>query len=890
MFFLYNSIIGPVELLLEFFFRFVQVITKNSGIAVIALSFIVTLLTLPLYMVAERWQEKERFTQNKMKAGIERIKRTFKGDEQYMILNTFYRQNHYHPIMALRSSFGLLIQIPFFMAAYSFLSNLEVLNGYSFLFIKDLGSPDAALKIGAIAINILPIAMTLINCIAGYIYSKGHGIREQIQIYACALVFLILLYNSPAGLVVYWTMNNILSLVKNIFYKIKNPKKIIYILCCLSAGAAIILIFSLLKQIDKVYKAAFIFMAVILISYPRLIKILSNFLDKNTTSLETTPSTRLSIFIISSLVMATLAGLSIPSILIESQPDLYCYVDNYTSPAFFILITFAKALGLFFLWPLCFYALFSSKIKNVLTFLFFNLAVYSIVNTFCFSGNYGSINPTLLFIEPQTFIPSAATIALNTAVFAFIFISSLVLIRKKMVVMVSSSFILLFALISISAINFSSISKEFKKMEAPSSVAKIEPVYHLSKTGKNVIVFMQDACMTPLIPELFNDIPALKEHFSGFTYYPNTVTLGYVTMIGSPGIFGGYDYTPFEINKREDKTLQHKHNESLLSLPVLFNAEKFNVTVSNLPYENYLEEPVTSMYKGYEFIKRINTTGKYSRIWYNRHKLAPNPHTSFLIKRNFICFSIFKMVPPVLRSVIYAREYWIANNPYENSADFANHYSVLEFLPELMDSKSETNSFIMIDNEATHESDFASNEIIPSNGKSVYSDDSVFKVHAAVFLKYAAFFDYLKENGLYDNTRIIIVSDHGGHLHNKSISKNVFGIPDPKLAATLLIKDFNSRQPLVTNNTFMTNADVPYLATNGIISDAKNPFTGNSLKVQNKQYYIKIAIPNSESTRIRHNTKFKINPENWYTVHNDIYNIKNWVHFYGEESNTNRGK
>ena len=205
-------------------------VTDSKGIAVIGLSFIVTLCTLPLYMVAESWQEKERLIQSKMKNQIDRIKRAFKGDEQYMILSTYYKQNNYKPIMALRSSFGLLIQIPFFIAAYHFLSELGSLKGYSFLFIKDFGAPDNLFTIGNFPINVLPIAMTLINLTSGILYSKGHDIKEKIQIFVFAFVFLILLYNSPAGLVVYWTMNNILSLVKNIFYKINNPKKCLYVL------------------------------------------------------------------------------------------------------------------------------------------------------------------------------------------------------------------------------------------------------------------------------------------------------------------------------------------------------------------------------------------------------------------------------------------------------------------------------------------------------------------------------------------------------------------------------------------------------------------------------------------------------------------------------------
>ena len=72
--------------------------------------------------------------------------------------------------------------------------------------------------------------MTLINIIAGAIYTKGFKAKDKIQIYGMALLFLVVLYNSPSGLVVYWTMNNVFSLVKNIFYKIKNPLKVLYIL------------------------------------------------------------------------------------------------------------------------------------------------------------------------------------------------------------------------------------------------------------------------------------------------------------------------------------------------------------------------------------------------------------------------------------------------------------------------------------------------------------------------------------------------------------------------------------------------------------------------------------------------------------------------------------
>ena len=218
---LYLIFIYPIELLIELVFQLTYHVTDDCGISIAAVSLAVSFLSLPLYIIAERWQQKERDIQRAFKPEIDEIKAVFKGDEQYMILSTFYRQNHYHPVMALRSSISLMIQVPFFIAAYVYLSNLQMLKGQSLWIFKDLGAPDALFSIGNFPVNVLPIAMTLINVVASAVYVKGFAFKEKLQLYGMAGLFLVLLYNSPAGLVFYWTLNNVFSLCKNICYKIK---------------------------------------------------------------------------------------------------------------------------------------------------------------------------------------------------------------------------------------------------------------------------------------------------------------------------------------------------------------------------------------------------------------------------------------------------------------------------------------------------------------------------------------------------------------------------------------------------------------------------------------------------------------------------------------------
>lgn len=345
--FLYQIIIIPITTLLEVFYLFFDKLLDNPGLSIIGLSFVITLCTLPLYLIAEKWQEEERKIQENLKPGITRIKQAFKGDEQYMILSTFYKQNHYHPIMALRSSFSLLIQIPFFIAAYNFISNLTVLRGHSFLFIKNFGAPDALFSIGSFAINILPIAMTLINCISGIIYSKGHPIQEKIQIFLCAGVFLVLLYDSPAALVLYWTMNNILSLVKNIFLKLKNPKKAAYIVMCFCCLFGLLAGIFILKNTKMIFRIAFISISVIFPILPFVIKYFSKLIINNFKLLDSNKKLTTSIFISSGLILTVLAGLYIPSMLVVSETSQFCYVDSYKSPFYFIFNTFFQAFGFF---------------------------------------------------------------------------------------------------------------------------------------------------------------------------------------------------------------------------------------------------------------------------------------------------------------------------------------------------------------------------------------------------------------------------------------------------------------------------------------------------------------------------------------------------------------
>ena len=120
--------IKPLQLLFEVVFVMANRVVGDPGLAIIALSLAMNFLVLPLYRRADAMQEEERETELRLHKGVAHIKKTFRGDERMMMLQTYYRQNNYKPTYVLKGATSLFLEIPFFIAAYAFLSNLELLH------------------------------------------------------------------------------------------------------------------------------------------------------------------------------------------------------------------------------------------------------------------------------------------------------------------------------------------------------------------------------------------------------------------------------------------------------------------------------------------------------------------------------------------------------------------------------------------------------------------------------------------------------------------------------------------------------------------------------------------------------------------------------------------
>lgn len=841
---LYLIFIYPIELLIELVFQLSYKLWDNCGISLAAVSLAVSILSLPLYIIAERWQQKERDIQKAFKPEIDEIKAVFKGDERYMILSTFYRQNHYHPVMALRSSISLMIQVPFFIAAYVFLSNLELLKGQSLWFIKDLGAPDQLFSIGGFPINVLPIAMTVINIIASAVYVKGFDFKEKLQLYGMAGLFLVLLYNSPAGLVFYWTLNNVFSLCKNICYKIRFKKS-----AALENGVKKICSFCW-QPLVPLYKQK------------RL---------------------RLGIFFLSCAAFMLLVGAVIPSSLICSSVQEFSYIEPYGNPLEIFRFPFLQTLGIA-VWLIGLYFLFSKKTQTVFAFLLLAGMAGALINTYVFAGGYGTVlaQNGLIFENGLKIKNELAKFPIDLAT-AFVVIGVVLFVLSKgwLKQIKAVCTILVLTLLAFSIFNVTKINSEFHRLESivASSSNKgteeaVKPVYHFSRTGKNVVVFMLDRGISSFVPYIMDELPQVNENFRGFVYYPNTLAPGDHTIFSSPAIFGGYDYLPQRINERKNQLLIDKHNESLKVLPNYFLKEGYQVTVTDPPMANYSWTPDNSIFE--KNIHAINLGGRYDKLWRREHgmELAGFVLSDFM-KRDFLFFDFFRVCPVSLRGILYDHGGWwssIKDKTKDENSLAIRFYSALDYLPELSDVTDGAGSYMAIDNDLPHEPtwmqypDYTLQADITEHGKNRFGAETVFihyHTNAATLRMLGEWFAWMRANGVYDNTRIVIASDHGRHFKGKNITLDTDFDKSEVAAwnALLLYKDFGASGEIQTDNTFMTVADVPSLAT-----------LGKDDKEQKKNGMTVVTGLGEASDH----GKYSFNYTEKYRIKNNIFKAANW--------------
>lgn len=191
------------------------------GLAIIILSILIYVALYPLSIKQMRSMKEMQALQPR----IEELRKAYKDNPQKLnvAVMALYKE---HKVNPLGGCLPLILQMPIFFALYQALMRSVELKGASFLWIKDLSEPDKlfhfpfSLPILGGDFNVLPILMMIGMFIQQKLSmsasSAASGDQQKLMLIIMPIMFGVIFYNMPSGLVLYWFVNSTLMLVNQI--------------------------------------------------------------------------------------------------------------------------------------------------------------------------------------------------------------------------------------------------------------------------------------------------------------------------------------------------------------------------------------------------------------------------------------------------------------------------------------------------------------------------------------------------------------------------------------------------------------------------------------------------------------------------------------------------
>ncbi|HSE83035.1 MAG TPA: membrane protein insertase YidC, partial [Thermodesulfobacteriota bacterium] len=217
--------VGPLARPVLWFLNVLNGVLKNYGLAIIAITIIIRLVFLPLTIKSMASMKEMQVKMQALKPKMDALKEKYKDDKtkQNAELMKLYTSHGINPLSSLGGCLPLLIQLPVFIALYDVLLYSIELRHSSFLWINDLSEPEFLFNVPGIEIpfRILPLAMGL----SWYASQKmtptpTMGTENQLQMKMMEfmpLIFTVMFWGLPSGLILYWTVSNILSIAQQLY-------------------------------------------------------------------------------------------------------------------------------------------------------------------------------------------------------------------------------------------------------------------------------------------------------------------------------------------------------------------------------------------------------------------------------------------------------------------------------------------------------------------------------------------------------------------------------------------------------------------------------------------------------------------------------------------------
>jgi YidC/Oxa1 family membrane protein insertase len=211
---------GIFKVVSQFLLNFLNTIhsvVKSYGISILVLTLVVRLVLWPLQSKANQTMRKTALLGPKM----QELREKYKDDPTRMNQEVMklYKQYGINPV---GGCLPMAIQIPIFFGLYQMLAQAVELRNARFLWVHDLSQPDTVAHLPALGwpINIIPLLMAATQVwLMAMTPKTGDPTQRRIMMFT-PLMFLFFCYNFAAALALYYTAQNLFSILQ--FYQNKR--------------------------------------------------------------------------------------------------------------------------------------------------------------------------------------------------------------------------------------------------------------------------------------------------------------------------------------------------------------------------------------------------------------------------------------------------------------------------------------------------------------------------------------------------------------------------------------------------------------------------------------------------------------------------------------------
>jgi len=217
-----QPLIDACKAILEFWHDLFGDFNGSWGLAIIFMTFTVRLVILPLTFKGVKSMQRLQTLQPEIK----KIQERYKDDKQRMNqeVMAFYQREKVNP---LGSCLPLLLQIPFFISLFSLLRSAtfrsDIATNPGFLAIDNL----AHKVTDPVLLGVLIVLYVGTQLAASAVTAISADPTQRRIMFAMPFVFVIFIFNFPAGLIVYWITTNVWTIGQQLLVKKLYPKPVL---------------------------------------------------------------------------------------------------------------------------------------------------------------------------------------------------------------------------------------------------------------------------------------------------------------------------------------------------------------------------------------------------------------------------------------------------------------------------------------------------------------------------------------------------------------------------------------------------------------------------------------------------------------------------------------